>query len=80
MKTLLFLLLHTVLLLGGDYSDSDEFTEDMTPLGKRGSPAYFVPSRPLDNFVSRQKLRELQEEFQNILNKMVNTSYTKIRL
>ena len=72
MKTLLFLLLQTVLLLAGDYSGSDDFTEEMPPLGKRGSPAYFPPPRPLDSGYSRQKLRELQEEFQNILNKMVN--------
>ena len=72
MKTLLFLLLHTVLLLGGHFSSSDEFIEEMTPLGKRGNPAYLGSPRAGDNGFTRQKLRELQEEFQIILNKMVN--------
>ena len=74
MKTLLFLLLQTVLLLGADYSGSDEFLEEMAPLGKRASPAYLDVPLPLpsDNDFRRHKMRELQEEFQNILNKMVN--------
>ena len=74
MKTFLFLLLQTVLLLGIDSSSPDEFIEEMTPLGQRGIPTYFGSPRPSDNDFRRHKLRELQEEFQNILSKMVKNS------
>ena len=74
MKIFLFLLLQTVLLLGVDSSSPDEFIGEMTPLGQRGIPTYFGSPWPSDNDFRRHKLRELQEEFQNILSKMVKNS------
>ena len=74
MKIFLFLLLQTVLLLGVDSSSPDEFIGEMTPLGQRGIPTYFGSPLPSDNDLRRHKLRELQEEFQNILSKMVKNS------